>query len=725
MKKSLKVFSTKKEIRFYAMSHTNSLLPKLLTLEEFLDRAILLPNPQIPSDLRKLYLFEVVKKIDPSVLGISTELEVFLEQSDLIYSFFRELFLEEVELEEVKLADVYAKFEEHITLLEELRDHYKQMLQERGLSDLIFEERIEVNREYFKEFEEIEIYLRGYLTRFDRWILKELNHPNLKIFYTSTPFNAPLIKKMFGVEEYGSFLFFNQEHKKLAPYKELTITPEVKAFGERIEQVEFVFSKIAEFVESGISPDDIVVVTPDEGFSELLELFDEKDNLNLSMGKPFKHSNLFITLQKLYEEALIEDVKDEEFFKILKEKNTLELFSYILKLASPTEKSIIDEVLFKFKEFTKGLTPFQTLHLLLKEFEKLSFDDVRGGKVTVIGVLEGRGIEAEGVIVVDFNEEFVPKITNEDLFLNTSLRKRVNLPTLGEKRALQKFYYYTLFKNAKRVAISYHKSEEKDVSRFLYELWDKVELDPKEYKIFNFNRFRGFEEVKGELSLPKVFTPTSLKTLLRCPYEFSLLYEKKIYQDSSQPSIHTLIHRAIEEAIKSEPSSWQEYYNEIEKYLFNHSTREQMIDISGRWLKRLKKFTQQDFENLSSNLSLEITQSKKLGDFILQAKADRVIEGRIIDDFKTASSSDYLKDYQKDETNYQAEFYSYIWDSDEVYFYLISHKVQRQRVEIDPKSAKEKLEKVLANLPTTLSYSQDQTYCHKYCVYRFGCKGVS
>jgi len=57
-----------------------------------------------------------------------------------------------------------------------------------------------------------------------------------------------------------------------------------------------------------------------------------------------------------------------------------------------------------------------------------SEDDVRGGKVTVIGVLETRGGNFDGVIVPDFCDDFVPRRSQKDLFLNTNIRKILVFP---------------------------------------------------------------------------------------------------------------------------------------------------------------------------------------------------------------------------------------------------------------------------------------------------------
>ena len=100
----------------------------------------------------------------------------------------------------------------------------------------------------------------------------------------------------------------------------------------------------------------------------------------------------------------------------------------------------------------------------------MSQDDVRGGKVTVLGVLETRGVAYKGVIVVDFNDEFVPKRSQKDLFLSSAVRAQAGLPTKRDRENLQRYYYHQLFSKAQKIAIAFVKNETSMPSRFLDEL---------------------------------------------------------------------------------------------------------------------------------------------------------------------------------------------------------------------------------------------------------------
>ncbi len=137
------------------------------------------------------------------------------------------------------------------------------------------------------------------------------------------------------------------------------------------------------------------------------------------------------------------------------------------------ECEIFKEELYKFEALLNRLEKLEfqkAFRIFLSRLGSKSIDDVKGGKVTVMGVLESRGVSFEGVIVVDFNDEFVPKRNSKDIFLNSQIRALAKLPTKSDRENLQRYYYYKLFSQAKEVAISFIEDEQNFASRFLEEL---------------------------------------------------------------------------------------------------------------------------------------------------------------------------------------------------------------------------------------------------------------
>ena len=109
----------------------------------------------------------------------------------------------------------------------------------------------------------------------------------------------------------------------------------------------------------------------------------------------------------------------------------------------------------------------QLSEIFLLNISRLSIDDVGGGKISVMGMLESRGMKFDGVIIVDFNDNFIPARSANEMFLNSKVRQKAGLISYIERENLQRFYYESLINNAKKVAISCCVNEESIPSRFL------------------------------------------------------------------------------------------------------------------------------------------------------------------------------------------------------------------------------------------------------------------
>ncbi len=726
----LLVFTTSREIREYSARHDNEILPKLLTIGEFLDRLIVTDKIFIDEELRHYYFYEAAKQVDLAALGIESEFEKFLHQADLIYSFLLEMKQEDVALEELARYDVYAEYERHIRILQELLANYERLLTSRRFVDRLVLQNYSINLDYLAQFHEIEIYLAGYLTKFDRDLLAQISTP-LTIHLDVTPFNLSLAKKMFGIEKVGRYRIENMQQVERIGEGPKVDRIEAKGFANRIDQADFIFAKIEEFVRGGIDPQRIAVVLPDPVMREYLEAFDRLGNLNFSMGESFVYSDLYRTLEAYYKGVLLGEQEfmqklDEETKRLLdKAQSWSELKTAILELANTKEKILIEEDLFRFERLVERLQlpREKLLKMLLFRLEKLSFDDVRGGKVTVMEVLESRGAQFDGVIIPDFNEGMVPKLASEDLFIDSRVRKLAGLPTLSDKEALQKHYYAMLLARAKRAAVCYVRNDEQDASRLLGELDAAIE-EENERSYANVlmpepSQPR-FLELDLPIQKPTTISPTKLETLLRCPLRYYLQYEKKI-EEPKQTFIGTRIHEAIHKAALAKPKNAKEYGDLIMANLLMGLSRTEQLVAEAKWERKLRFFAAKDFEELRYVVGAEKEEKKNLDGFTLKAKADRIVQrdGKLIlIDFKTGKGTLDLEGISRERL--QGLFYSYIWNADQVFIYDL---FRQERIEVQVADAKEELREILAELPRRTEKCEDLQYC-RYCAYRFGCKGL-
>ncbi|MBK1973381.1 PD-(D/E)XK nuclease family protein, partial [Campylobacter sp. TTU-622] len=181
----------------------------------------------------------------------------------------------------------------------------------------------------------------------------------------------------------------------------------------------------------------------------------------------------------------------QEFKKLFNENISFEFFeNFISQLLENSENELKDYVikeLIFIKELIKThkLNFAQILELFFMQIDNIKLSSVGGGEVTVMGLLESRGLSFDGVIIVDFNDDFIPKRVSSELFLNNEIRKKAGLITHNQRENLQRHYYYTLIAKAKLVGISFIENEEKIKSRFLNEL----EFTLYEDKIYSNNAY--------------------------------------------------------------------------------------------------------------------------------------------------------------------------------------------------------------------------------------------
>ncbi|WP_456451535.1 RecB family exonuclease [Hydrogenimonas sp.] len=750
------VFSTFRQVRDFVAAHENTLLPKLYTMDEFLRRMVVVPRKIFVDDAsRVLYLYRAIDGLDIGKLGFERNFLSFVKNSEFVFRFFEELHAEGVAIETLRGADTYADFEDHLALLAQIRDRYAALLEAEGLTDRILVDDYRLNENFLRGFERIDLHVDGYLSRFELGVLKRIETP-LHLHFATTPFNRKLLERL-GLEEVpahrriewrmndGEIL----QNEPLAPVGVERV--ETAAFEERIDQVAFVLKKVEAFVEEGADPAKVAVVVPDEGFAEYLRLFDAQKNFNFAMGTPFTQSRYYRTLADLYDavtdrsESAKEKMAGHEVAAAFEKVTDFQSFLDFLEglETEARELKAIDEVKYGFASYAPLLahaTPLQLLHTWLQRLENLQLDDVGGGKVTVMGVLESRGKAFDGVVVVDFNEERVPKVSEKDLFLDSRLRKKAGMPTRADKENLQKNYYYRLLQNSARAAVCWVKNEEALPSRFLMELGlaDKPAEDARYRPIIAPAApppalFDGTIEGENPFRASRRLTPTRLKDWLECPRRYHYKYLLKIGKEAAeQKTVGTLIHEALEAAARAKESfdGADAYFAFVVDHLYRHAPDTlAKFDLALTWEPKLERFCRRDYERLvgSEQAVLEEWRGVTYRGFELSAKIDRVdvtpTTVRLID-YKTSKNLDKTLE---DENDFQLLFYR-LWARqaypakkvEALYFDLFKEEEKSRPLEEE----QARLDEVLGALdgPERVAFSRtDEKDRCEYCDYKTAC----
>ena len=780
-KKKLFIFPTSRAIRNFISKQkgSNTLLPFTLTIDEFLKKSIILNGMKYcEEEQRVLFLNEAIKNTNIQKLGISDNFTKFLKQSDYIYRFFLELASEKVEINQIQNVDTYDFYLEHLQILQVVKDNYINVLEKNQYVDRInLNNHYKINQNFLNKFSEIELNFEGYFTKVEFDIIEKISSfVDLTITFYSNEYNQKSLEifKKFGMELKLNYKYkFNLSSKEII-FEELMNSKlenlEIKGFSSRLNQIAYIKSSILECVKKGINPSNIALVLPDESFASYIKLFDNENYFNYAMGNSIVNTNLYQTAYAIFaylSEDEIKNIQNLDFMKLDKifiDKNikyfwnktsSKELFEQITTYIK--EKETNSELLEKYDELLYKLNVIlfsnqnqillkDIYKIFLQKLAKISLDDVNSGKVTVLGLLETRMVEFDAVIICDFNESFIPKVSVKDKFLSTKLKQLANLPTQFDRESLQKYYYKRLIDSSKNVFISYVNSDTNQISRFANELFNKhIKTDTNDnyykhilydnHKIFHFE-----EEIVEQIDLTKfVWSATSFKTYLQCKRKFYIQYLLKIKEHtiSLKPKAYELgdiIHSILEDYYTIDENSKDELDFKKIEFLFNKykSTNPFLILDLEIWKKKLYQFYLEDKNRLKHRtiIALEKPFSCQFEGINIKGVIDRIdkYEDRYeVIDYKTSSSLsvDTLKNYEKTD-DFQLEFYyiamSELYKTDKIdtYYYDLNETLLINEIALDKKlellSEKFNELKEISKDKISFSKCEDKSNC-TYCSY--------
>ena len=702
------ILPTSRAIRSHILQEQSSdgFLSKYLTIGEFLQRAVRVDGKlRVDEDTRTLLLLEAADFKNFSTLNIERNFFTFTQNASYLFRFFEELSGELVEIERLELADTYGDYEEHIAILQELYRRYRELCEEKKVLETIFlPDTYVLNESYISALESIELNALGYLTNFEMKLFLEIAEIiPVTLRYSANSFNTKLTEKLrsYGIDIVDeSAQSIDLQKLLISDVTPLTqeIDAKVESFSQSLLQVGFVKQKVYELITSGVDAEKIVVVLPDESFARHLRRFDKENNFNFAMGIPLSESifveSLEAVMQYLENSSvensarlnrlggeLLEGMQKQYRAPVSTVDFSASMLPFLEKEYDSAVIELVKEELYYFEKIIPILSdaPLKSaLHLFTNRLKSKSVDDVRGGKITVMGVLETRLVDYEGVIVVDFNEGIVPRKSEKDLFLNSATRHNAGLPTTKEREDLQKLYYHSLFTQAKKVYISYVASSDAVPSRFLTQLG--LELSSEQYDaryapvVMPLSSYEKCE--RGEIEGPYDFTrrplsATGLKTFLSCKRKFYYRYVEgvknhEIAQDMPQEhEVGTALHEALQRVYEAQSSfdEISELRRAVSKALEQSGGRS-VLDryLHKLWMQRLEPFFEHEIarfkavrvEACEKKLECEVRGIKLYGEV---DRIDSTLEGLEVLDYKSGKYKTYTLRTLDGATDFQLEFY--------------------------------------------------------------------
>ena len=709
MDKTIIVLPSARAIRQeqFRIENSTLFLPNYITMSEFVSKLCIVKDFKIADeDSRVLLLLEASNFNAFSKLQIERIFFTFTKNSTYIFKFFEELSAELYDINELDTSDIYAEYEEHITILQELYKRYEKLCSDKKIIDKIFLPKLyDFNYSFAKTYKNIELHIEGHLTNFELELLErccEFCNVNLTL-YTSS-FNTKMQSKFaqMGIELEKNFRYkISLNSKNILEKSKLIKNNNIvsESFSESILQVAFINKKIYDFIKKGFKPENIAVILPDEKMADILKNFDDKANFNFAMGESYSKTKTYERLNSTCQaieqhskenEARLERVGNDIYLKLFaiyyKKSIEVDFLSFLNlyeeSIEDKKELKIFQEEVYSFKNILLHMRDMNIKSLMsvfLQRLASRTMDDVRGGKITVMGLLETRSIEFDGVIIVDFNDSNVPKRSDKDMFLNTHIRELASLPTMRDRENLQKHYYEMLIKRSKEVAISYVKSNESSPSKFL-----------KQLNIEEINSFReiDYANILFEKKIPHAnleekivaeynfretkLSASKLKTFLTCRRKFYYSYIKHINGHEipkdmpKEHEIGTTVHLALKELYSKKQSYLsvdelkKDLHKELDFVCGNSELDKYLISMQKRVLN---DFCELEVKRFKDSWHVEMCEKSLECEFAgltLRGNIDRIDKREneiFVLDYKTGKYPIYNAKNFTEATDFQLEFY--------------------------------------------------------------------
>ncbi len=660
-KTPLFVFSSTRRLKHFYLEQGEGFLPSAMSMGSFFEQAFYIPNKKkVPNSARLILMIDTIKAIAKEKKSILEGLLLFensflgyLESTSFLFDLFDELSSACIKLNELSSKDIYLDYEKHLEVLEMIYDRYIKKLEELGFYDKIMQEKPAILKEFFEHFSSIEWHLDGFMSVFERQCLLEVAElVPIALHLSCDKYNQKFLEflnlKLETDCDYS--IDFKTQRILSQTFNDRKIEPKLYANSSYLKQSALVLQTIEEYLQKDNDPNKMAIITPNADFLPFLKLLDQNNNLNFAMGLGAKNSPYYTELVKILEDLQTSDFNLSESALLDLENITLPLLEQQSSKEKAPLKEVHSQIMHQYhllKDTLKNYSLKDLLHLYLQEFEaNFRLDDSSGGKIRVMDTLETRGMQFDKIVIVDFNETCVPSLKDCDLFLNSALRKSLNLPTLLDKKNLQKHYYYQLFKNSKEITLSYIESETSKASNMLLELNLHIEPIKDAYTLFAPSPLKDYQEEEIKAAIPKDFnfSASSLNAFLTCKRRFYYHYMKRFKEspkDESNSAVGSLLHELLKEAYEKDKNP----YALEERLIWLLETRENITPKERLdtliVLKKIQAFYLKEKERFKAKI--KILDLEKSFETTIQGVA---FKGRIDRIDKTADNEIILLDYK-------------------------------------------------------------------------------
>lgn len=708
-KKELLIFSNLRQVKEYIKNlKTEGFFATTISIQEFLNNYALC-NKKRANQIEQIIAMNkaCAKTKNYNKLNFSNDFLSFLKNKEYLFSFFSELATQKVSIDDLRNNDIYSFFDEYLDILEECLKHYKDELNKANLVDEITLTKLLPNYFLLNQYSKISFYLNGFIKKYELEFFEEIsNLLEVKIIINISNYNKNLLKKSFKIdfeENFSYTLSFNKnwqiEQKQAIKYND---TLKSFSFSSAIYQYIYALYLISKHYDNNKN---IAIILPDEKQAACLKALDIYNYLNIASG--LNSNEIAQKINAIMNDDEYELSKNNIQEKLLKTKkkslnfnNLNELKEQIINLSKDDEikeilKNRMNDILLLNNEFK--LQENEIINLL--DINNIKISHKNGGNVSVLGLLESRGLKFDIAIVLDFNDDLIPKRSINEMFLNNAVRTKAGLISHLDRENLQRHYYKELF-NSKEVFVLYLENEEKSPARMLkdYKLIEK-KINTKDLITSFLNAKNGNikaneqllkidkEEIKNHNFFEKELSFSRLNTYLNSPYEYYLKYIKNLneprsLENNNKASIGQLVHNFFENAD----------FTNLKKD-FNAKLKNLLSPIDFALIYNNLDEIQAYINTNSQSAKCEEKVYSKIANIDAYGIIDRLNNKTIID-YKTTQKPNSNKNHEK-----QLAFYALLLNNFELKSTLIYLKDTKQSI-YECKNIKNLADEIIQNINT-------------------------
>ncbi|MBN2890718.1 MAG: PD-(D/E)XK nuclease family protein [Bacteroidales bacterium] len=255
--------------------------------------------------------------------------------------------------------------------------------------------------------------------------------------------------------------------------------------------------------------------------------------------------------QKNYLFRLLFNEKNITDVEILLE-NILKILEIIFFVISKTERKVEAEAIYQFYKqmlniqtlFTKELVKDKeiiSVRIMLRFLKNqlsgvhIPFQGKSLDGLQLMTIMETRNLDFDNLIILNVNEQILPKKATNSSLISEFMRKSFGLPVLMYQDSIFAFLFYSLIQNSKNIVLTYSNlisDKSGEISRFVQQLQHETNLisehlqyaeqiRPKRPAFFEIEKnAEVYAKLTEYLSPDKLLSASALNTYITCPLKF-------------------------------------------------------------------------------------------------------------------------------------------------------------------------------------------------------------